>query len=79
MESLGIGRLDLALRLLTTLFTLQSRDLRPPSALSRPMASGDKTINASTFGYMFSALVQQCQSRVTTISDLNRKCVLDFW
>jgi hypothetical protein len=47
------------------------------SALARPLPSGDKTISASSFGYLFSQLVQLCQGRVQSIVELERKCVCE--
>ena len=44
-----------------------------PPAIRRPSPTRSPQINLSSFAYLFSEIVQYCQSRVSNIGELERK------
>eukprot|EP00887_Chlorella_sp_A99_P007490 scaffold2.g7490.t1 len=56
---------------MSSLFSTSSRGSH--GIVDRPLSRGKQEISLSTFAYLFSELVQYCQSRVSNIGELERK------
>ena len=46
---------------------------KSPNILDRPLSKGKYEVNVSSFGLLFSEIVQYCQSRVYTVTELQDK------